>query len=259
MHVCLTEEAFEWISRGRIPLPPRTPTGDWPGCTIQNLLPDVFECYAQIFHRLEANYQNTDNPLSDEELKILQIPDSPLLHELIMRLRTDDDHVRVRWREVAATLGVPFAEGLSDERFRKRLPLGCWPRYIFGPGEGYLEDEEYEELSAILPLGASSLDCYFRLPKIPFVATNQPLLFRGTVNEVRRIPAISNWNAPEYWWPEDHQWRVCSDYDFSSTFVGGSRQLITQILDSPIIEAIEVLPNIRVDYYAQEPELGDRS
>jgi hypothetical protein len=217
-------------------------------------MPDVFESYVQIFHQLEANYENIDNPLSDEELRILQIPESRLLRELILRLRTDDNHVRVRWREAAATLGVPFVVGISDEWFRKRLPPGCWPRYIFGPCEGFLEYKEYEELFKILSSGDHAVNCYFRLPQIPFVATDQPLLFRGTIDEVTRIRTNSNWSAPEYWWPEDRQWCVCSDYDFSSTFVGGSRGLITRILDSRLIEAVEVSPNLRVDYYAPEPD-----
>src|SRR5271165_7101779 len=154
MQICDTDEAFQWIAKGRLFLTARDPNDDdWPGCTVRNLLPDAFECYAKIFQRLEANYENIDNPLSDDELKILKIPESPFLRELIMRLRADKDHVRVRWREAAAALGVPFVAELTDEWFRKRLEPGCWPRYIFGPGEGYIESEEYDELATILSPG----------------------------------------------------------------------------------------------------------
>jgi len=50
--------------------------------------------------------------------------------------------------------------------------------------------------------------------------------------------------APNLIWPEDRAWFVASEYDFDSTLVGGSRELIDAILDSPDLEAWEVDPEV---------------
>ena len=252
--VCEDEAEFEWIKRGREPFSAREPDdSNWPGVTVWNLLPDIFPAHAKIFHRLEANYDSIDNSLSEEEEKILQRPESPALQALVERLRKDEKPVRVRWKEVAAALDLPFAPALSDEWFRNRLGPGCWPRFIWGPGEGYLEPDEYAELVTILTKSKEIIAYYFRLAEIPFVATDQELLFKGMIDEVNEIPTATNWKSPEYWWPGSHEWCVCSDYDLSYTVVGGPRRVISEILSSDLLEAIEVTPDTRVDYLAPIP------
>lgn len=46
--------------------------------------------------------------------------------------------------------------------------------------------------------------------------------------------------APNLIWPEDRAWFLCTEYDFDSTLVGGSRELIEAILASAELEAWEV-------------------
>ena len=56
-------------------------------------------------------------------------------------------------------------------------------------------------------------------------------------------PAPSAWGmAPSLIWPDDRAWYVATEYDFNSTLVGGGRELIGAILDSPDLEAWEVDP-----------------
>jgi hypothetical protein len=43
-------------------------------------------------------------------------------------------------------------------------------------------------------------------------------------------------NPPTFWWPTDHAWFVTTDIDASSTYVGGSHELIETILDDPSLE-----------------------
>jgi hypothetical protein len=50
--------------------------------------------------------------------------------------------------------------------------------------------------------------------------------------------------APNLIWPENRAWFVASEYDFDSTLVGGSRELIDAILDSPDLEAWQVDPEV---------------
>jgi hypothetical protein len=43
--------------------------------------------------------------------------------------------------------------------------------------------------------------------------------------------------APTFWWPVDRTWFVICDLDASSTYVGGPKELIAQILGDPSLEA----------------------
>lgn len=55
-------------------------------------------------------------------------------------------------------------------------------------------------------------------------------------------------DGPEYWWPHDHAWVVCSDYDLPSTYVACSEALAKAIVAHPDIEALRVTPDMRIDF-----------
>ncbi|MET0558720.1 MAG: hypothetical protein ABW065_08630 [Solirubrobacterales bacterium] len=58
-------------------------------------------------------------------------------------------------------------------------------------------------------------------------------------------PETGGWGqAPNLIWPQDRAWFVATEYDFDSTLVGGSRELIDAILDSAELEAWEVDPDV---------------
>ncbi len=258
MEVCRDESVFDWIAKGREPFVVRKTDEPWPGCRVRNLIPDVFESYAKILHRIEAKYAYVDNPLSPEEELIMQIPQNSPLRTLILERRESAEagYARLRWRKLAEALGVPFAAGITWNWFRALERDLDWPRYLFGPGEGYLEDEEYKELAWLLEEGLSS-HCYYRSADIPYIATDQRLLFRGSAQEVCTIPVQQSWNAPEYWWSSELEWCVCSDYDLNFTIVAGPHSLIAGVLASTILEAIEVPPDLRLDDFTPVPDQVD--
>ncbi len=102
MKVCEDNSAFAWIENDRLPMIPRNSNGsEWKGNTVQNCLPNQFEAYAKILHRIEANYKQIDNPLSPEEIVILKIPDCTLLRSFIELSRTPGSQVRLRWKAVS--------------------------------------------------------------------------------------------------------------------------------------------------------------
>ena len=170
------------------------------------------------------------------------------LRGLVESMREPNERVRVRWKTVASLLKLPFVAGICDDWFRKRLNDGSWPRFISGPDEGRLEDSDYLELVKIFSEESVDQKCYFRLAEIPYIAMDAPLLFEGQIKEVLSISASGQWKRPEYWWPENQTWCMCSDYDLSSTLIGGSRRLIDRVLASCLLEAIEVSAQQRVDY-----------
>jgi hypothetical protein len=84
-----------------------------------------------------------------------------------------------------------------------------------------------------------------------YIGTNKPLLYLGPLEQLQRfLKETDRQFTPEYWWPEDRSWCVCSDYDLPFTIVGGSNQLIDSILTNPDLESIRVTPDTRVDYRA---------
>lgn len=63
------------------------------------------------------------------------------------------------------------------------------------------------------------------------------LVFRGPLD------AISTWfewrsEGPNYLWPEDRTWIVATEIDGFSTYVGGPKECIDDVLASPLLEAL---------------------
>jgi hypothetical protein len=58
--------------------------------------------------------------------------------------------------------------------------------------------------------------------------------------------------GPEYVWPADMSWIVCTDYDLTSTYVAMSGRGPDSLLDSPNVEAVAVRLTTRVDDRADE-------
>lgn len=55
--------------------------------------------------------------------------------------------------------------------------------------------------------------------------------------------AGNGWDSrqtPNQLWPRDHSWFLASDIDFDSTVVGGSRELIDELLACEAIEALQI-------------------
>ncbi len=242
--------AFEWIVRQRTPTPHCGEVNAASGVNLSCVLPLTFEKYAKILHRLDGHYENIDHPLSAEEIDVLGIPDCSVIRELVMRKRNSSSSSRIFWREAAQALGVPYAPEINHTWFSTRLEPNpqCWPRFIWGPGEGSLDSCECHELVSKLATVTGEQGCYFKLAEIPYVGTEQDLLFTGSLGEMEDFFINSSFQfTPEYWWPRDHSWCVCTDYDLDFTVVGGSSILIDGLLQSDVLECIEVPPSIRVD------------
>lgn len=59
------------------------------------------------------------------------------------------------------------------------------------------------------------------------------LLFTGSIAQAQ------GWDdGPNLWWPDDRAWCVASEIDFSYSYVGGSTELIEEILRHPALEAL---------------------
>jgi hypothetical protein len=248
------DDAFEWIRTGREELLPRDDP-NWKSF-VSNLIPKKFDAYAKILHGIQARYDNIDNPLSDREIALLKIPPCTKLRSFVENLRRQRQGSRIRWEALAHLMNVPFAAEICHEWFRVRMEApGCWPRFLYGPSDGDLNNDELLEVLSILGSFTGSQDCFFRFAEIPSIGTDKPILFRGLLDELSTF--LNNRKdqfTPEYWWPTDYNWCLCTDYDLTFTIVGGSRKLITTILKNVNLEALEVTSQTRIDYKAPIPQ-----
>ena len=70
-------------------------------------------------------------------------------------------------------------------------------------------------------------------------------LFGGPVDAATRIGhwVTAEWfdpQSPTIFWPEDHAWCVATEVDADTTLVGGNLDLITEIINSPLLEALPI-------------------
>jgi hypothetical protein len=255
MNWCSDNTPFEWIRSGREALLVRDDP-NWKGNFVFHLIPTRFDAYAKILHSIEANYEHIDNPLSERETAILKIPPCKELRSFVEILREGHQGPRIRWKTLAQMLGAPFGSEICHEWFRASMKEPwCWPRFLYGPGEGYLNTEEFSEVFSVLRAFTGSQDCFFRFAEVPFIGTDKPILFCGILDELGSFLANGKYQfTPEYWWPANRSWCLCSDYDLQFTIVGGSKDLISLLLKNAILEALEVTPQTRIDIHAPIPQ-----
>jgi len=240
------ESAFDWIRHGRKKL-----ANGWAGNLVSHLMPSVFEAYAKVLHWIEARSENIDKSLTPREISILKIPPCEELRSLVEGRRAKVKGPRIKWREVAEVLNVPFAPEICHEWYRQKLDEGCWPRLLYGPADGLLSPEECKELVSVLQPFSDDGECLFRFAEMPFIGTDKTLLYQGALDEIESFLKSGGYQfTPEYWWPPSQSWCVCSNYDLMFTVVGGSRKLISALLSSDVLECLVVTSQTRIDSFA---------
>jgi hypothetical protein len=86
------------------------------------------------------------------------------------------------------------------------------------------------------------------------IGTGKQMLFAGVLDEIVEFGKENNYQfSPEYLWPSDRRWCLCSDFNFEFTFVGCSQELISAILASSTLETFRITPQTRVDYLVPMP------
>jgi hypothetical protein len=173
----------------------------------------------------------------------------------------DEPEMPVRWRDIAQAMG------------RAAHRMMQWPsitgsyRYYEGDGAPGVWDREPEEGSlpqALVPVLTSVLSrhtatpgrCWFAVwegwgclepgardaPAFEIPARRLYLL-TGPIAAVRTsLCAPPSWQSPTLWWPEDRAWCVETEVDFMSTYVGGSRECVAELVGHPDLEAFPVDP-----------------
>jgi len=162
---------------------------------------------------------------------------------------------RLRIRDLAARFHRPFGADFSVFSIADQLPLN-----IALPEEGVLPKQIAARLIQILRAIRDNWDCFFMWTltppnlgdDVPGVAN----VYRGDIDDLlaymSQLTPEGGKTLPEFWWPDDRAWAVCTNTDLTFSVMGGSQQLIARVLADPEIEAIRVRSETRVDERASD-------
>jgi hypothetical protein len=114
-----------------------------------------------------------------------------------------------------------------------------------------LTDEQFDALLPILTRHSASEHSWFLLwngfgDLDSHVLEGQPRLVHpmrecyllgGALSSYRNLP-----HAPNYWWPDDRAWCLCTDTDFYWAYIAGSATCISEVLAVPHLDAYETDP-----------------
>jgi hypothetical protein len=126
-------------------------------------------------------------------------------------------------------------------------PDTCW--FCLWEGYGYFTGRAFTELRAYRDTWSGRWarwrDTHVRLSfrkrrprRVPGTrvtpnSARSYLLFTGPLTKAAGWP-----DGPNLWWPDDRAWCVASEIDLPYTYVGGSKELIAEILNHPALEAL---------------------
>lgn len=179
------ESEFAWIRGGVDELVPAE-SPNWKGNVVTHLMPAKFEAYAKILHRITAKYENIDNPLIDREIALLKIPSCSELRRFVETLREKGEGPKIRWRQLAELLGVPFGAEICHEWFRQSLAgPTCWSRFLFGPDEGNLDSEELDEVIRFFSPLQAGKNRFFALRQSRSLVRRGPFFSPGNCTRFR--------------------------------------------------------------------------
>jgi hypothetical protein len=186
-----------------------------------------------------------------------------------------DGRQLIRWCEVARWSGLPLNDLAQwhDISLPQLKPAPEPPWHGQGPEEGspYVADIDalVDHLAAFTSSSERSYFCvwvgYLGLGSATFAPRGAPQVkrpMRGAPKAVVALPhreyglveaplsfatsldGVSDGfhKTANLWWPEDRAWCVASEIDLRWTYVGGSGELIAQILADERLEALPVLP-----------------
>jgi len=190
-------------------------------------------------------------------------PDFAAYVRILHRFEPDEDFAEgtFRWAEMAARAGVPYVPQITSRRIGGFPLPGNPERWLWAPDEGDMDRVSRVALTELLSARTAS-DAFFAFGlAADLCGLPTPLVFRGRVDDLEEVRSSAGqlsdrknvgdphgpMTGPEWWWPEDRSWLVVTDYDLDSTIVGAGSEVADAILADPILEALAVTLDTRLD------------
>ena len=223
---------------------------------VGSVVPEGFEAYARVLHpayRVEGDVGTTRWSVLAERSGVPLRPETGFAEASGL-----DPRDTKAWDE-----GVPSAGSLPRDQCQAlatelqrftATPDRCW--FCIWEGYGFWWSSAHTTLSSP-EAGPSEVERARREAKeldevlggTERVQTQDRayFLFRGPLSAASSFEPSGWYQSPNLWWPEDRAWCVASEIDLYSTYVGGSRACIDQVLAAPGPEALEVSLDARAD------------
>lgn len=232
------------------------------GARLRSFAPDGFEAYARAFH--PAGYRPAQRGSLDPSVgtkwadlaRARGITLSPdISFSELSGIAPEDQHELDELAPLDGELPPEGCDALAAVlRPHTRTPDRCW--FCLWEGNGSFWSESH---GPGLPPDATreETDRYWAaaraqdklLGSTPRVETHarRYFLFRGPLDAACTFEPSGSYTSPNLWWPHDRAWIVITEIDGFSTYVGGSRAAIQDVLASPDVEAIEVMLDTHMD------------
>jgi hypothetical protein len=213
----------------------------WSSLAVSSVIPGGFEAYARVLHPV-------------------QLP--------------RDGVALVRWAEVSRWSGVPLHPRVQwhEVALPQTTPPGEPPWRSQGPREGTLFIPDALALIEDLVVHTTTpQDCYFCLwngyaaggaamyvkegtppverarpappPRLVELPNRDYELFEASLASLVIMLNGRDQQTPNLWWPADQSWCVASEIDLQWTYVGGSSELIDQLLADERLETLVTSPD----------------
>jgi hypothetical protein len=241
---------------------------DQDGVRLHSFAPDGFEGYARVFHppgyrpgRRGSQEPNTTRKWAElaRGRGLSLSPD--ISFSEVAGLGPEDQHELDELAPMEGELPPELCDALVAVLGpHTRTPDRCW--FCLWDGKGAFwshahgpllraraSDEETRQYRAS---ARAQDDILMSTPRVEAHARSY-FLFRGPLDAACGFEPGGWYTSPNLWWPEDRAWIVITEVDGFSSYVGGSRLALQDVLASSEVEAIEVTLDTHMDPEASRP------
>ena len=196
---------------------------------VGSVIPLGFAAYARLFHPVEVDLSRRER-WSDVAARTGRIVHSEMQFHMIAAPRGQTPSVDYNRGNQPKT-GTLHVEqrGILVDHLKKATstPDRCW----FAMWEGF-----------------GGIDARGVRERVQLPNRNY-LLYSGAID--RALESAMNPlpfdQSPNLWWPEDRAWFVATEIDFDSTFVGGTDELIAELVSDERLEALAIALSAKAD------------
>ncbi|MGW3561636.1 hypothetical protein ACWDNT_30720 [Streptomyces sp. NPDC000963] len=176
------------------------------------------------------------------------------------------DERPVRWAAVAAAHGRAMTPATdwheligADPSYHNASEYGLPGVWDEHPAEGPTPPDVARALIPVLARHTRTPEqCWFglwngygrwdfdRFPSFETPGRDEVLLAGTLADAVSPVSLDEFAELPDLWWPQDRAWCLGGDVDLVSTYIGGSRELVADLLAAPELEARPTAPGEKV-------------